>query len=115
MRALGVVELKRAGERLEDEVGDAAEVSALQALVVLDADAGQRRHLLAAEAGHAPLAVGGQASLLRRHLRPPGGQELGDVAGGVHVPNRSRAQRVLGCPVSTPVTGPPTFAGSALS
>jgi hypothetical protein len=32
MGALGVVELRRAGERLEDEVGDAAEIAALRRL-----------------------------------------------------------------------------------
>ena len=78
--ALGVVELKRAGERLEHELGDAADVAALQALVVLDADAGQRGDLLAPQPRHAPLAVARQAGLLGRDLRPPGGQELGDVA-----------------------------------
>jgi hypothetical protein len=41
VRALGVVEPERAGERLEHAVGYAAGVTAFQPLVVLDADAGQ--------------------------------------------------------------------------
>jgi hypothetical protein len=80
VRALGLVELKRAGERFQDQLGDAADVAALQALVVLDANAGQRGDLLAAQPGHAPRAVARQAGLLGRDLRPPGRQELGDVA-----------------------------------
>ena len=39
--AFGVVEAQRVGERLEDAVGGAGGVAALQALVVLDAHAGQ--------------------------------------------------------------------------
>ena len=81
MRALGVVELQRPGERLQHALGDAADVAALEALVVVDAHAGERRDLLAAQARHPPRAVGRQSGLLRRDLRPPRGQELGDVVG----------------------------------
>ena len=45
--ALGLVELKRAGHTLEDSVGGAGEVPAFHADVVVDADAGEERHLLA--------------------------------------------------------------------
>jgi hypothetical protein len=69
--ALGVVEAQRVGERLEDAVGGAGGVAALQALVVLDADAGQRGDLLAAQPGHPPLAVAGQAGLLGRDPGAP--------------------------------------------
>ena len=41
MRALGVVELERPGQRLEHEFGDAADLAALQAPVVVGADARQ--------------------------------------------------------------------------
>ena len=94
----------------EHELGDAADVAALQALVVLDAHAGQRGDLLAAQARHAPLAVGGQAGLLRRDLRPARGEELGDVVGGVHGAPRYPVggPRAKGCPVSTPLAGPLT-------
>ena len=84
VRALGVVELQRPGQRFEHELGDAADLAALQAPVVVGADAGQRRDLLAAQAGHPPLAVARQAGLLGRDLRPSAGEELGDVIGGVH-------------------------------
>ena len=54
--AFGVVELQRTGERLEHGLGDAASVAALEARVVLDADAGEHRDLLAAQPGHAAVA-----------------------------------------------------------
>ena len=54
VRALGLVELQRAGERLEHALGDAAHVAALEARVVRDADAGEHRDLLAAQPRHAP-------------------------------------------------------------
>ena len=70
VRALGVVELQRPGQRFQHELGDAADLAALQAPVVVGADTGQRRDLLAAQAGHPPLAVARQAGLLGRDLRP---------------------------------------------
>ena len=54
--ALGVVELQRPRERLEDGVGDTAGVAALEPRVVVDADAGEQRDLFAAETGYAPRA-----------------------------------------------------------
>ena len=53
---LRLVELERAAHRLEDVVRDAARVAALEAGVVLDADAREQRDLLAAEAGDAARA-----------------------------------------------------------
>jgi hypothetical protein len=91
MRALGLVELKRVGEPFEHELRDACDVAALQPLVVLDADAGQRGDLLAAKALHAAPAVARQAGLLGLDLRSPGGQELGYVTGVIHPSSRARA------------------------
>src|SRR5215207_7695949 len=65
-----VVELERPDQRLQHELRDAADLAALQAPVVIRADPGQRRDLLAPQAGHPPRAEGGQAGLLRRDLRP---------------------------------------------
>lgn len=56
-RTLGVVELKRANQTFEDQVGRAADVAAFQPLVVLDAHARQGRDLLTAQSRHAELAV----------------------------------------------------------
>ena len=84
VRALGVVELQRSRQRFQHELGDPADLAALQAPVVVRAHPGQRRDLLAPQARHPPLAVARQADLLGRDLRPPAGEELGDVVGGVH-------------------------------
>ena len=89
--ALGIVELERTGEPFQDELGDSADVSAFQALVVLDAHAGQGGDLLAAQPGHAALAVGRQAGLLGRDLGPPGDQELRELVCRVHGSNVRRA------------------------
>jgi hypothetical protein len=55
VKALGVVELQGAGERIEDAVGGAAQVAALESHVVLDAHAGEHGDLFATKAGDAPL------------------------------------------------------------
>ena len=103
MRPLGLVELQRPGQRLEDGLGDTAGVAALEPGVVVDADTGEQRDLLAAQAGDAPgaAAVGGQPGLLRRDLRAPGGQELADLVLGVHDRERNAARRALRGPAST--------------
>ena len=48
VRRLGLVQLQGSGQSVEDAVGDAAEVAALQSGVVLDADPGQVGDLAAA-------------------------------------------------------------------
>ena len=102
MGALGVVESQRVGERVEDGVGGAGGVAALQALVVLDAHPGQRGDLLASQSGHAPLAVARQAGLLGRDLGPPGGQELRELACRVHRWTVRRAKAGSGVPCQYP-------------
>ena len=49
MRALGIVELQRTHQRLEDGVGDAGRIAALELRVVGEADPRERRHLFAAQ------------------------------------------------------------------
>jgi hypothetical protein len=103
VRPFGVVELQRAGERLEHAFRDAAHVAALEAGVVGNADSGQDRDLLAAQSGNAPRTVGGEPHLVWRDLGSPGGQELADLAPGVHAPsvNRpARAWETLAVPLS---------------
>src|SRR6266540_804975 len=83
--ALGLVELERARKRLENAFGDSVRVAALETRVVVDADAGEERHFLPTEARNTPIiTVRAQARLPRRDLRSPGGQELSDLAPGVH-------------------------------
>ena len=73
MGALDLVELERACERVEDGVGDAGGVAALEPRVVVDAEPGMQRDLFATQARNAALAaaVGAQAHMLRCHAPPP--------------------------------------------
>ena len=85
MGSLGLVELKRSGQPFQNALRNAACVTALEAGVVVDADAGEERNFLSAEARHTPvIAVRAQARLLRRDLGSPGGQELADLVSRVH-------------------------------
>ena len=54
VRTLSVIELQGSGKRVQDGVGGAAGVAAFQAGVVVDADPGQQRDLLPAQASDAP-------------------------------------------------------------
>ena len=66
MGVLGVVELQRPGDRVEDAVGGAAQAALLQPRVVVGGQAGELGDLLAAQSGDAaPGAVQLQPSLLR--------------------------------------------------
>ena len=82
--AFGVVEAERPSERLEHAVGHAGDVPALQAPVVVDADLGRRRDLLAAQTRKPPGAVGRQPRRLRRDPRAARSQELRDVVREAH-------------------------------
>src|SRR2546426_12260302 len=85
MRTLGLVELKRTSQCLKDALRDTAHVPALKPGVVVDADSGEQRDLLTAKPWNAAVvAVDGQTDLVRRDLGSPGGQELADLAPGVH-------------------------------
>jgi hypothetical protein len=102
VRAFGVVEAQGPRQRVQDAVGDTGGVASLQALVVLDAHAGERRDLLAAQALDPSRSVARETDLLRRDLRPARGEELGDVLGGVHVIHRAPTRTAQRCPASTP-------------
>jgi hypothetical protein len=81
-----VVETQRSGNRLEHVLGDTPDVATLELRVVVDADRGQHRHLLAPQPRHtAPAAVSLQARLVRCDPRPTRRQELADL---VHPVNR---------------------------
>ena len=85
MVAFGLIKLQRPGEALEDGVGGAGEVAAFHPDVVVDADPGEQRDLLPAQACHpAVAAIGGQAGLPGGDPRPPGGEELADLRSVVH-------------------------------
>ena len=100
--ALGAVAAKRTDKRLQDALRDASRVAALEAGVVVDADPGEHRDFLPAKPWNAAVvAVDGQTHLVRRDLGSPGGQELADLAPGVHGHEGSSARPTLGGPVST--------------
>ena len=112
--ALGVVELERSGQRFQHAVGDAAQVSAFQAGVVRNADAGQDGDLFAAQARDASRTVGRQASLLGRDRRPAGREELLDLLPRIHETSLDPGTggwETLPVPLST---GTPTFTRSTL-
>jgi hypothetical protein len=106
MGALGVVELERVGEHFEHAIRYPGRVATLEAPVVVDADPGQRGHLLAAEARHLAPAEGAQPGLLRRHVRTPARQELRELIRRIHVVKPKPAREVRRGPVSAPPTGP---------
>src|SRR5436190_7205125 len=86
MAVLCLVELQRARERLQHGLGHAAEAAALEARVVVDGHSGEERHLFPAQTGDAPRPgpVGAQPRLFGRDPGASAGQELADLAAGVH-------------------------------
>ena len=107
--AFGLVELQRPRDRFEDVLGDAADVAAFEARVVLDADPGERGDLLAAQAGDAPVArVDGQSGLFGGDLGSPCDEELAQRGLGIHDSNGKPRSGCEGVPGSTPVTGTPS-------
>ncbi len=85
VRPLGLVQLQRPRDRLQDAFRGAGEVPALEVGVVVDAHPGEQRRLFPAEPGDAAVAaVGRQARLVRREPGPPGSQELANLAPVVH-------------------------------
>jgi hypothetical protein len=116
VRRLGLVELQRPSDRTEHLVGDAAEVAALQPGVVVDAHAGDHRHLFAPQAGHPPMAaVGEEIRLLGGDLRPARAEEIADLRSMVHFSTVRRGSPrwedlpVHGC------TGTPPLAASVVA
>ena len=76
MGALGLVELQRPGQGVEDAGGCAGDLAALEAGVVLDAQTGQGGDLAAPQSGHPSAAGGRQAHLVRGDAGAAGGEEL---------------------------------------
>lgn len=87
MRSLGLVELKRTCKRLEDALGDAGGVAALELRVISNADAGEQRNLFPSQARNPAraMAVGAQTGVFRGDAGPSRGKELAHLAPGVHV------------------------------
>ena len=79
--AFGLVELECLGDAVDDALGDAGGVAALQPGVVLAGDAGEQSDLLAAQSGDpaAVSAVDGQSGLLGGDPGPSRAEELPDL------------------------------------
>ena len=120
-----LVEGQPAGQRVEDLRRGVALPALFQAHVVVGADAGQHRDLLAAQARHPPRPAGGQAKLRRSHLFAAGAEELservflghaprltpigpGRVA-APHPPSRAREPDRLRSKAGGSAKGPETF------
>ena len=82
MRPLGLIELQCVRDAVDDALGDAGGVAALEPGVVLAGDAGEDGDLLAAQARDPPAlaAIDGQPGLRGTDPGPPGAQELPDLA-----------------------------------
>ncbi len=107
--ALAGVEHQGAGQRVEDLFGDLDVAGLFEPGVPGDADGGELRDLLAAQARRAPATAAGQSDLLRRDALTAVAQEGGELvppdlaaAGGdgavrlgVHRPGRSHGHRPL--------------------
>ncbi len=103
VHAFGIIELERPCDPVEYALGGAADVAALQPRVVVHADPGQQRDLLATQARHPSFpAEIGQARLRRGDVRAAGDQELPYLVLRAH---DSTVIPVGGCPggpVGTP-------------
>jgi hypothetical protein len=106
VRLFGFVEVQGPGEGVQDAVGDAGEVAALELGVVLDADAREVGDLAAAQARYPPVAVvARKAGLLRCDLGAAGGEEGFDLVAVVHAfqarPDRGDEWWAVGTPSSS--------------
>ena len=104
MRTFGLVELERASDRVEDAGRRAAERAAFELGVVLDAHAGQRGDLAAAQPGHTASPAAGRPAcsgviFARRETRNS------RTSARLSTSPTVRRARAVGCPVSTPPTG----------
>jgi hypothetical protein len=101
--SFGLVELKGSGERLQDSLGNSAQVSSFKPCVILGADAGEHGHFLAFEARYsAGPAVYGKPCLGGGDPRPPAHEELADVLAVVHGSRLRGAKSALTGTASTP-------------
>ena len=82
--ALGLVELQRPRERVEDAGRGAGDLAALEPGVVLDAETGDRRDLAAAQPRNASGPGGRQPDLFRGDAGAASGEELAHLASVVH-------------------------------
>ncbi|EPH44313.1 hypothetical protein STRAU_2753 [Streptomyces aurantiacus JA 4570] len=101
VRALGVVEPQHPGDGVQDAVGHVVGAALFESYVVVDADPGQLRQLLAAQPGHATApAERTDAGLFRAQPGAAGAEERGEFGAEVHgssfrYPDRGPPRRVV--------------------
>jgi hypothetical protein len=99
---LGHVELQRADQGVKDSLGDASQVSAFEARVVVHADAGEGCDLRATQTFHPAVpAVGGKPCFLRGEPRPARHQEIPHVVDPFHPFHGTSFDRRMGGSVIT--------------
>jgi xanthine dehydrogenase YagT iron-sulfur-binding subunit len=76
--ACGLVQLERPGERVEDVLGGVVAAALFEPQIVVRADPGEHRQLLAAQAGDPPAAGSGESDVLGPQKRPPRPQVLAE-------------------------------------
>jgi hypothetical protein len=104
--ALSFVEPKCPGERVQYALGHPVQIAALEAGVVIDADAGEQRDLFSAQPGNASIAaIGRQTRSVRAELGPARGQEVADLIPVVHTPDVTGDRGSVGGAASTCIDG----------
>ena len=106
--AFGVVELQRAGDGVQDALGDPGGVAAFEAGVVLHAHPGEHRDLDPAQPRHAAPPGRRQARLGGGDLGAPRHQELTDLGSVVHPPTLRAVRGAWGALPVHPSSGTPT-------
>lgn len=96
VRPLRLVELRRTGDGVQDTLGDAAEVAAFHAGVVLDADPGEHRDLAPAQTGHPTLASADHTGLLGGDPGAPRREKRAGFSAVVHEASVGALQRGWG-------------------
>ena len=84
MGPLGLVELERPRERVEDPGGGACNLPPLETGVVLDAEAGDSRDLATTQPRNAPGADRRESDLVWGEAGAASGEELADLCSVVH-------------------------------
>jgi len=102
------------GEGVEDTLGGTAEIAPLHPVVVVDADAGERCYLLAAQPGHAARAIRLKTDVLGLDPRSPRGEEVADLAARVHAVRVNRSGGSWGALSVRGTSSPLTRAESVL-
>src|SRR5690606_33210213 len=108
----GLVELEHARERLHDLHRRVAVAPLLEAQVVVGADAGEQRHLLATQTRDAADARGGQPDVLRAYELATGSQVLPQLVVGHVSTVRRRHPALPGPPAPRSARAPRAPAGS---